>query len=273
MRIEQQEKLERWGLSPAEARIYLALLRNGRALGASAIAAAVEMPRPSVYPVLKTLVDKGMVENGEGYGSRFTAVSPDEALPLLVRREKEQLSQRERLTGELVKELGSFRDPAAKHIETEMIQVLRDPRVCAERIAKLQRGAEREIDALVKSPIITNIRDNPEETATLRRGLRVRAIYEPDVLDDDKIAPYLRSWIDAGEEARVYEGDLPLKLVLFDSRIAWMPLDVTGSPRAVTVLVQHHALAHALHVLFERLWHESKPLMLGRKAASPPAKR
>lgn len=272
MSQQLQLQLQELGLLATEAHVYLALVRNG-VLSANAIARLTGIPRSSVYTTLDSLADRGLIESGTGYGSRFSGVPPAQALPSLVAGEREAAIRRERLAAELVEQLSSLDEPTEKNLESELIQVLRDPRICAQRIEKLQREAEREIDALVKSPIITNIGDNPEETATLRRGLRVRAIYEPDVLDDDKIAPYLRSWVDAGEQARVYEGDLPLKLVLFDSRIAWMPLGTTGSHKAITVLVQHHALAHALHVLFEHLWRESKPLELGQKATSPPAKQ
>lgn len=267
MTEQLQLQLQELGLLATEAHVYLALVRNG-VLSANAIARLTGIPRSSVYTTLDSLSDRGLIESGTGYGSRFSSVPPAQALPSLVAGEREAAIRRERLAGELVEQLSSLEEPAEKNLESELIQVLRDPRVCAQRIAKLQREAEREIDALVKSPIITNIGDNPEETATLRRGLRVRAIYEPDVLEDEKIAPYLKTWIDAGEQARVHDGELPLKLVLFDSRVAWMPLATTiGSQKPVTVLVQHHQLAHALQVLFEHLWEESKPLKLGRTAS------
>ncbi|MGH7938038.1 MAG: helix-turn-helix domain-containing protein, partial [Bryobacteraceae bacterium] len=64
MRDDYQAKLEMWGLSKAQAQVYLALVSHPKPLGASALAAAAGVPRPSVYPVISSLVDKGMVRSG-----------------------------------------------------------------------------------------------------------------------------------------------------------------------------------------------------------------
>src|SRR4029077_17514322 len=123
-----QAKLEKWGLSPLEAQVYLALVRNPQRAGASAIASARGMPRPSVYPVLKSLVEKGMVQNGEGYGSQFSALPPQEALPRLIATEKEIPLERELLTSDLIKEPRLRSDPKRKPSETKLIEDLGDPR-------------------------------------------------------------------------------------------------------------------------------------------------
>src|SRR5947209_9682292 len=65
------DRLERLGLSTAEAQIYLALLRSGSPIGASAVVAATGVPRSSVYPTLTRLTDMGLVEAEAGYGGRF----------------------------------------------------------------------------------------------------------------------------------------------------------------------------------------------------------
>ena len=143
MEGDHQAKLEKWGLSKAQAQVYLALVSHPKTLGASALAAAAGVPRPSVYSVLESLVDKGMVRNGEGYGSRFAALPPEETLPQLMAADKERMAERELLTGELVKELGLLAGRKEKSSGTELIEVLRDPRVVEAGFRKLQREAEK----------------------------------------------------------------------------------------------------------------------------------
>jgi hypothetical protein len=264
-----QNKLERWGLDRLEAQVYLALLRNADSAGATTIATMAGIPRPSVYPVLKSLAEKNLIENGQGYGSRFAAIPPDEALPRFIAAEKEHLSEREYLTGELIKDLGSLAAQKKRPSETKLIELIRDPRVVAERFQKLQEETEHEIVALVRPPMMATKRKhkgNPAEAETLRHGVRHRAIYEESILKHENIGPYLSGWIRAGEEARVYRGELPLKLALFDAQTAWIPLE-TNAPRhpVVSVLIRHHALGRALHVLFDYLWKESEPIRLGRR--------
>ena len=62
-----------------KAHVYLALVQNGP-MRASAIAAATGLARTAVYPALGALVDKGLAEAGEGYGSRLSPVPAEKAL-------------------------------------------------------------------------------------------------------------------------------------------------------------------------------------------------
>jgi sugar-specific transcriptional regulator TrmB len=273
MTSNPQAKLEQWGLSPLEAQVYLALVRNPQRAGASAIASASGMPRPSVYPVLKSLVEKGMVQNGEGYGSQFSALPPEEALPRLVAAEKEKLTERELLTSDLIKELRLASDRKPKASETKLIEVLRDPRIRGERFQQLQREAKREVDTLVSVanvPLQQRRSGNPALCESLRRGIKHRCIYEPALLKHEYIAPFLKGWIELGEEARVYPSHLPLKVALFDDKIAWIPLEV-NAPRhpVISLVIRHDDLGQTLRLLFDYLWNESEPLRLGTKRARP----
>jgi len=111
MRDDSYTKLKHFGLSNAEAAVYTTLVRSPGTLGASAVAAAMGLTRTNIYPVLKALVEKGMVQNGEGYGSQFAALPPEEALPRLIAVEREKLAEREIFAADLIKELRLKADP------------------------------------------------------------------------------------------------------------------------------------------------------------------
>jgi HTH-type transcriptional regulator, sugar sensing transcriptional regulator len=278
MRELHRLELEELGLSSAEAQVYLALLRSSGGLGASAVATMAGIQRTSIYPILDALLEKGMVERGAGYGSRFTAVAPKQALPSLITREKQELSNRERLAGELADKLESVTEPFDPTAEVEVIQVLRDPRLIAERFERLELEAERQIEVFNKPPVIGRI-DNPAQNTAMRRGVRVRGIYEQTAINDSALEPYLSKWIAAGEEVRFYEGDLPHKLALFDRQIVLIPL-VTPSGQGSALFIRHPQLALSLGMLFDSFWERSKPFPVGRaegtkevtKAAAAPRK-
>ncbi len=274
MKNGYQTKLEKLGLSPVQARVYLTLAHNPTGMGGSALAAAAGVPRPSVYPALESLVEKGMVEDGEGYGSRFAPIAPEKALPPLIAAEREKLAEYELLSAELIKNLRFPADQAQEGSEAKLIEVLRHPRIRGERFQELQRETERQVDTLVgigNIPAYQRRSGNPALCESLRRGIRHRVIYEPAQLEHEYIAPFLKGWSELGEEARIYKGHLPLKLVLFDDKVAWMPLEVSASRYPVTtVLIRHHAVAQTLRLLFDHLWNQSEPLRLGTKRARPP---
>ena len=269
-----QARLESLGLSAGEALVYLTLLRSGGTLGATALASATKLPRTRVYPLLNALTEKGIVEAEAGYGSRFTAVRPTRALPLLIARERdeqrEKLLQREQLAGDLVEELEAIAEPVTEAGEAaELIQILRDPRVITERYERLQMEAERDIQGFVKAPIFIAARpDNPVQKQVRRRGVRVRVIYERAVIDDPLIKPHLAGWIGGGEEARVFEGELPHKLQIFDQEVVLLPLIVPGD-RTRTLFIRHKQLATSLSMLFEVMWERSQRLELDAVAQAP----
>lgn len=263
MQDDPEVGLKELGLLPAEAQVYLALIRNGP-LGASAIANVTKVPRSSVYPTLNALIDKGLAEGGAGYGSRFSAVRAELALPSLMRREKEELLHRESVAQKLTEHLSSLAEPTEAGAE-ELIEVIRNPRAVAERFERLQLEAERQIDVMIKAPILNPQRNNPAQEKAQRRGVHCRGLYERAALADPAIQPHLEAWIAAGEDARVYDGDLPHKLAIFDSEVVLLPLIRPGH-QTRTLVVRHEQLAKSLSILFKFLWDQAKPLPVpGRK--------
>ena len=250
-------RLEQLGLSPAEAQAYLALLRNGP-LSVREIASVIGAGRTGAYPILYALVERGLVEGGAGYASRFIAVAPEQALPNLVARRRESLFSDERIAESLVRDLASMIDEAAPTGDSD-VQVLRSPRLVAERFTRLQREARREVDVFIKAPFFAPL-GNPDEQDVLARGVRCRGLYEEAVLESEHVAPYLRAWQERGEEIRLYPGELPMKLALFDSTVAIMPLEQTGDRGLVTMVIRHPSLGALIRVAFEALWERGRGL-------------
>ncbi|HYR23213.1 MAG TPA: helix-turn-helix domain-containing protein [Chthoniobacterales bacterium] len=251
-----QLELQELGLLPAEAQVYIALVRNG-ALGGSAIASVTGFPRSSVYLTLNSLLDKGLVEGGAGNGSRFSVVPPDKALPSLIVQEKEAISEREKIAARLGHKLSSILE-TADTAPDELIQVIRSPRGVAERYQRLQLEAERQIEGFVKAPLFVTT-GNPAQEKAQRRGVHYRALYERAVFSDPAVTTYLSEWVAHGEEVRIYDGELPHKLVIFDRKRVLAHLSMPGDQMR-TLYIQHPELAASLGVAFEALWAQSERL-------------
>jgi sugar-specific transcriptional regulator TrmB len=251
-------ELEELGLSTAEAQLYVVLIKNG-SLGAAAVANLAGIQRSNVYPILCSLIDKGVVEGGAGYGSKFTAIPPSQALPLLVIRERERLVERERLANQLARRMAPF-VTSAEATPEELIQVLRNPTVIAERFDRLQVETKRRIDIIVKAPILNPRGDNPAQAKARKRGVRIRGLYERAAIADPGIAPYLDAWIAGGEEMRVYDGELPHKVAIFDIEVMLLPLTMPGTQMRALV-IKHEQLAQSLTIMFESFWQQAEPLV------------
>lgn len=267
------DQLRRLGLGAAESRAYLALVAEGP-LRAAEVAELADLPRSSTYPVLRSLVEQGLAEAGAGYRSRFRALPPADALGGFLAKQREQLGERER---QLAAVLGPLTEmaaqPGARGAE-EVVEVLRSPGAVAERFERLQLSATREIHVLVKAPVLVTREGNPAQAQMAARNVRYRGLYERAVLDDPEVGPYLEQWIAAGEEARLFPGELPLKLAIFDGRSVLMPLETPGRGSGVTsVLIRHEALGCALVLLFEALWDRSEPCAGGKPGKARPGRR
>ncbi len=253
MQKDFQMELQELGLPPAEAQIYLALVRNGP-LGGSAIASVTSFPRSTVYIALNALLDKGLVETGSARGSRYSAVSPDTALPSLVAEEKKAISQREKAAAQLGRQLFSVLERTDTGPD-ELIQVIHSPRGVAARYERLQKEATRQIEGFVKAPLFVTP-GNPVQESVYRRGVRFRALYERGGLENPEIRPYFEKWMSFGEEVRIYAGELPHKLAIFDRKVVLAHLNMSGD-RMRTLCIRHPELAQSLGIAFETLWNQS----------------
>ena len=80
-------------------------------------------------------------------------------------------------------------------------------------------------------------------------------------MDDPNVARFLPSWIAGGEEARVYNGELPYKLVIFDQEIVLLTL-ARRSAHPAAMLVRNAPFARSMSVLYDFFWKQSKPLSI-----------
>jgi sugar-specific transcriptional regulator TrmB len=246
-------------LSQAEAEIYLAVLRQGP-LSAAAIAHETGIARTSIYPSLCTLAEKALVEGGAGYGSKFAAIAPDRALTALVAREKQAVVQRENIARELAAALVPLAAADSESALDDTVQILRTPHLISERFDRLQLESERQIEAFVKAPILSPRLSNPPQKKAQQRGVRVRALYERAVLEDERVKPYLEAWVAGGEEARVFGGELPYKLVIFDRQVVLLTL-VRRNGQSSAMLVRHEPFVKSLGILFDYFWQQAEPLL------------
>lgn len=249
--------LESLGLSKAETKVYWCLLGESP-LPATTIADLTGTSRSSVYLVLRSLADKGLIEAGAGYSSRYHAVPPRRALPALLERERAELRAREQHVDQVLPQLSERFDDCVGE-DGDILELLRTPKIVGERFDRLQSEARHTIDIVVRGPIqVGGV--NEAETAALRRGVRTRAIYDRSVLTDPSVSRHLDTWTAQGEQARWYAEDLPMKFAVFDSHTVLMPLVSLTVQGVAAIVVRHRELAAGLEFLFATLWERAEPL-------------
>jgi sugar-specific transcriptional regulator TrmB len=248
------------GLTGYEASAYVALTRRDRATGAE-VARLAGLPRQRIYDVLDGLVRRGFASIDHGRPALYTAVAPQQAVSALVAERRASLERLEREAADVVALLTpTYHEGRDANDPLAYIEVLREPTAIGRRFEELQADAEREILVFTKPPYAIEPADNVAGLQLLERGVEARSVYERSVYDDAAVTEAVRTFVAAGEQARVVD-ELPLKLVLIDERVALFTMEdpVAGSGDLTIMIVRHAAFARLLKLAFERAWATGEP--------------
>ena len=243
------------GLTGYEASAYIALTRRDVATGAE-VARLAGVPRQRIYDVLEGLAARGLATVKPGRPIRYTAVAPEDAVETLLAARRAEV---ERLENEAAKAVAlltpAYHEGRSASDPLDYIEVLRDPAAIATRFTELQTGATGEILVFTKPPYAIEPAQNVAGLELVARGVEARSVYEHSVYEDESVVEAVRSFVGAGEQARVVD-ELPLKLVLIDERVAIFTMEdpVAGATEITIMIVEHPALARLLKLAFERIW-------------------
>jgi DNA-binding CsgD family transcriptional regulator len=247
----------RWGLSPDADLVYRALVTIGPGTGRW-LAKDLGMSARRVETAVDELVAVSAVRD-DGSESRrgrpvsavrWSAVSPMEAVATLRRRNKRvvNLAHRTGFHRALLNNAGMAHQP------TWPARVLVDrketrPRiaelVAAERYEHLALNPERSFSADATSTAL------PLDRQLLARGVRLRTCGVPPE-DGDASCGAAEQLMAMGAEYREV-AQVPVKLMVFDRRVALLPVDPLDLS-AGALEIDQPAIVAALVVLFKQLW-------------------
>lgn len=253
------------GLTPNLSRAYIALLRRGPAT-ASEIALGANVPRPKIYDVLQTLERLGLCTAGGTRIACWTAVSPEVALPELVRqRDQERRAQTSRdqeVAEALVHVLPKPVPMTSPDTETGLIEALIGRRRIAAEFEALLGRAQTTIDIVQAMPHVQEPeRWNLVESEAIARGIEVRVLFTPETARDPK---RYTSLLAAGGEGRL-SNNLALKLAIRDGVEALVALRdpsfaVADDDGMTSIRIMQPDLVGPLQTHFRREWRRSLPL-------------
>ncbi|MBA2487786.1 MAG: TrmB family transcriptional regulator [Chloroflexi bacterium] len=249
-------QLSRLGLTNDEARCYATLVSRG-GLTASQLCTATGVTRGRIYDVVRGLLSKGVVLETATNVRRFEAVSPPVAVTNLLERRHREDEGLERSAQQVIESLQT--SAATGEAPPTLLEVIRHRATLRQRCGQLERAAVEEILFFVRDQGQV-AGDLVEESAALRRGVRLRALYESSLLR----TPYLETmqrFLASGGEGR-HVPVLATRLTVIDERVTMLPLhEATLAAREFTVLVIHHAGMSALAAsAFERIWTDACPI-------------
>ncbi|KUL46066.1 transcriptional regulator TrmB [Streptomyces sp. NRRL F-4489] len=259
--------LVRLGLSGTEAGAYLAMLDTGPTTVA-ALARRLGRTPADTELVLAGLVRLGLAASHGPDRSGVAPIEPSLGLGQLANARTAEL-QRAHLAA--MDAYRTYRRQVHPQTTDDLVEVVTGPQI-VERILQIEDAAASEVLRFDSPPWHTGGTANPTEIRNLERGVSYRVVYSKSAVGNgDYYARNIRPCIAAGEEARVLQS-LPVKLGIFDQRLALVSMTFGDAEvNDSLLLVRPSSLLRALTGLFETSWRSAYPLHFGARV--PPALR
>lgn len=211
---------------------------------------------------------KAMITERSGPRPGFQPAPPSIVVDALVSAREGELN-RARLDARELEKL--LRTPPEQLNVTELVEILTSREALAARWTQLQRVTRESLETFARPPLAQQALDEhePLQGSLGRHGVRMRVVYDADALRYPGTLDHIRRMAELGEQARV-ASQLPLKLALFDRRVALVPLTQNDPDSTVDagLVVNRSALLDALIALFEIHWHSGTPMNLGEEASA-----
>ncbi len=253
-----RREFEELGLTPYESRVLLALLSLG-STNTLRLARASGVPRTSTYQVLEDLRIKRLAERLPGDGpALWASPSSDEVLDRLDAAHEERLRQH-RLRSERVRQMLAEHIPESPVVALPYVHLIFGMSDVKSNYERLLGEAEEEVLVFNRPPYSWKPENVNALVVRLAGRLATRVLYQAPQVEDpgaDSFRRAMEAYHAAGVEGRVVD-DLPIKLAVFDRRVALItlvdpaPIEV-GFPTAL--LIEHAGLAALQADAFEHRW-------------------
>lgn len=255
------------GLSPLEEEIYLALVANGPS-AAAVLAhqlAGSGGDHDALRAALCSLEDRGFVGRDGHPENAYTAVDPAIALAGPLQSIQDDFRRLESYVGVL----------SARHRRQQsmvidaFVEIIADASVGHEFLLTICAAAETEIMAMERPPYgEPQTSPNKLEMEALQRGVTHRILYEQAAVDMPGRAAEILAGVQAGELARVAP-TLPLRSIIVDRRIAFLPARRGGLLNDPMMVVHPGSLLDAIVGSFESIWQQAIPVDPSTSAGLP----
>ena len=247
------------GLDDLAERVYRRLV-SVPSESVAELAEALSAQPAAVACALDTLEDMGLVARSMATPDHFVASPPAVALGSLIVQRQEDL-RRAQLELAILTE--QYRGSAAERTVNDVVDVVQGPQSVAQRFAQLQRGARKQVQALVKTQVaVVSPEENVHEDVALSRGVRYQVVLERSAFDRPGFADRVEESLAAGEEVRV-TGEVPLRMIVADRQLGLLPLQQAHSDSGAGALLVHPSgLLDAMLALFDLMWAQASPLIM-----------
>ncbi|GAA3094193.1 hypothetical protein JOF29_004004 [Kribbella aluminosa] len=252
--------LESVGVEPSDEEAYRALL-SAPGCEIQPLADRLGRDLQDVIATVGRLEKLGLLTSTSDDPVRLLPTRPDVAVDALVAVRRAELDRVRAEARVLLSELST----QERYRPENLVEVIVGQEAIAARFTQLLNGTRNQLLVLDRPPYAAQAAESDSTVrGLLGEGVVVHGIYSPDSLDIPGGVDEAFSAADAGETSRVHP-QVPMKLAVFDGRIALLPLSVDQLVDSALV-VHPCALLDALMEMFWLLWDQAVPVVPAAKA-------
>ncbi|GAA1597346.1 LuxR C-terminal-related transcriptional regulator [Kribbella karoonensis] len=252
--------LESVGVEPPDEEAYRALL-SAPGCEIQQLADRLGRDVEDVVATVGRLEKLGLLTSTADDPVRLLPTRPDVAVDALVAVRRAELDRVRAEARVLLSELST----QERYRPENLVEVIVGQEAIAARFTQLLNGTRNQLLVLDRPPYAAQAEESDSTVrGLLGEGVVVHGIYSPDSLDIPGGVDEAFSAADAGETSRVHP-QVPMKLAVFDGKIALLPLSVDQLVDSALV-VHPCALLDALTEMFWLLWDQAVPVVPAAKA-------
>ena len=246
------EQLRELGLNGYEAKIYQCLLEYGH-LQAKEIAQKSAVPITAVYPNLKGLLGKNLVQKFSGEVASFEALQPSLTLPTYIAQQKKLLDD---LQQSLTENLEKIYHKKQIFPEKEVVTISMGREASSAIYQNTLKRAKKSF--FVLGWHFVKVKDKyvflQQFRQALGKGVELRVILTGPPEKDWKL---VKAYQDAGIKMRYTPLD-NFSLLIVDKQECKITLKSKDYPQKFNIFVKDQALAQALQAYFITVWQKAQ---------------
>lgn len=257
--ITIEETLSRFGLLKNEIKVYLYLARAGEKK-AGEIAEAISLHRTETYRILRDLEKRGIVFSIFEKPLKFTAVSLDKAIDLLVDAQKIKIKLLEQEKASLVELWMSMPQPKVASAKKELFQMLEGEQQVLMKANELLERTEEEFQVFASADYLSQLYYSDFSDNLKKRGEKVQVSLVTD--NSLKSAYFLGQLPWLSESNRIVDDQSLPCFMISDNKevlIAFHEKDTASNDevkkkfKTAAIWTNYNALVNTLKLLFSKL--------------------
>lgn len=250
--------LEKIDCTDFEARTFLALLEEPRGASVLGLSKKLNLPRPTIYGHIESLIEKGLVQKGVGeYGAVFYAEKEENILSIY---------------SEKIEEMKKARESFSKALKDKKFEATYQPKFIHYSTREAAKSILRDILRSRKEstywfwPLAEMLKIIPEEVLEnfnkkrLERNIKVNILWPPKRKIDVREYPLLGPWNEKKSLRRVRllpeNIDQTLGYVIYGNKVAF----ISSHRENYGMIIDSQELTQTLKAQFDYFWKISKPL-------------